>query len=292
VAGYLWGLGYGDRGYGQSTPALTALTTGSVEQSWATLQAVLADLAAWQSTATTYLPTVAQLTAGAVNKAYPSGNIPSPITLLSALDTNRLNYVAGNMTLTSNAATSTRATAWGLGSSAAVASISCVMNVTFASEAAARLFFNTGGQIRIALAHPNTTTTLNSDWNSVLNNFVMGFSADATTIITGSKGTGSSIGYYELTTAYQTIVTANSIFSSPYASSSFSIQAQTVNVTGANGANGTQINFKITLTANDSNSSSYDVVALGTNAIMSHLRASAVLSTLPAAPACTVTTGF
>ena len=46
-AGYLWGVGYGDRGYGQTIPALSPVSASNVDQGWTNLQGVLSGLASW-----------------------------------------------------------------------------------------------------------------------------------------------------------------------------------------------------------------------------------------------------
>ena len=286
VAGYLWGVGYGDRGYGQTSPALANVSVGAVDQNWANLQTILNNMATWQNTATTGMPTAANLAAGAVTAAYPTGNSPSLVDFLSTLDTNRLNYITGNMTLTSSVATNTRATTWGLSGG----SITGTFTVTFASADAARYFFNTGGEIRIALAHPNTSTTRDADWNTVLSGLVVAVRANASARLTGSYGTAQAVGYYQLTGSNQAIL-SDTVFPSPYTTNSFYVYAS-VSGAASNGGPGNVITFTITL--NDTYYTAQDTTGVhaGTNAVLSHLRAGSVLSVLPAAPTCAVGTNF
>lgn len=291
-AGYLYGVGFGDRGYGQSVPSLSAVSAGSpVGQEWQNLRTILSTLASWQNTPATLLPPSTSFNAGANIVAHendpPSSNAYDIQNLLALLDTNRLNYQVANMTLAANAASTTRASAWGSGA----AQISCEFSVQFASEDAARYFFNTGGEIRIALAHPNTSSPQNSAWNTILNNSNFAFRANTSARLSGSYGTARAVGYYQLTTSYQTIIDGTGAFSSPYSSNSFLIQARALSIPGTNGGKGSQIYFRVILS--DSFTSGFsDTVAAGTVATLSYLRAGAVLPTLPAAPTCTVVTAF
>lgn len=282
-AGYLWGVGFGDRGYGQPTPSITAQSTGGVVTQLTNFAQVLSNLASWQGSSTSLLPAQAQFAAGAEVEAFPSGQTPSVVDFLQLVDTNRMNYQVGNMTLTPSAATSTRSTTWGSGTG----SIDCVFDVTFASEDAARFFFNTGGEIRIALAHPNTSSSQNTAWNNFLANSNFAFRVNDSVRISGSFGSATAVGYYDLTTAFQTIVNGSSGSASPYTSNTFLIEARAVAITGANGARGSALQFRITLT--DGYTSAFvDSVASGTVATLSHLRAGLNLPSLPPAPTCAV----
>jgi hypothetical protein len=290
VAGYLWGVGYGDRGYGETSPNLTAVAAGNTITStqWVNLRSTINNLAAQQGTATTLLPTATVLASGATITSHRTadGNAYDLPAMLALVDANRLTAAVANMTVTSSAASSTRATTWGAG----ISSITCTFNVTFADENSARYFFNSGGGIRIALSHPDTTTPQNSSWNTILSNFNASFNANATTKLTGTYGNPQAIGYYQLTTAFQTIVDGtNAPGTGAYSVNDFIIQARATVITGLNGAKGSVLEFKVTLTDEHQNAFS-DLVAAGTVATLGHIRA----TNLPnrPAPTCSVTTAF
>lgn len=288
-SGLTWGMNAPDNQFDIVPSVIGGLpeVTTAVNQTWQNLRTVMSNLASWQNTATTLLPSVANVQTGAPAVAHEAGQTPSVPNMLSLLDTNRLNYQIGNMTLTASAASTTRGSAWGGGNS----SIDCEFSVQFASEDAARYFFNTGGEVRIALAHPNTSTPQNSAWNTILANSNFAFRANSSARLSGAYGAAQAVGYYQLTTAYQTIINGQSIFTSPYSSNSFVVQARAVSIVGSNGAKGSQIYFRVILT--DSFTSAFsDSVASGTVATLSHLRAGALLPTLPAAPTCTVIDGL
>jgi hypothetical protein len=288
-AGYLYGIGFGDRGYGLTTPALTAKSSGgAIGQEWQTLRTVMSNIATWQNTAVTLLPPSAGLNTGVASVAHerdaPSLNTYDFQDMVALLDTNRTNYQVGNMTAAAGV-TSTRATTWGAGTTG----ITCEFSVTFADENAARYFFNTGGEVRLALSHPSTATARDTSWNTVLASLVAGFRANSTARLTGSFGTAQSIGYYQLTTAYQTILDGTNSGTGVYTVNDFVVQAKASTITGLNGAKGSVIMFQVILTDQQTNAFS-DIVQSGTAVALSHLRATTTMSI--AAPATAVTVAF
>lgn len=289
-AGYLFGVGYGDRGYGQASPTLTVKNAGdAIGQEWQTLRTIMSSLASWQATPTTLLPPSSSLTVSSTVIAHeqdaPSSNSYDFQNLLVALDTNRFNYQVGNMTLTNNVSATTRATTWGAGAGGITAEFS----VAFSSEDAARYFFNTGGEIRMSLSHPSTLTSRDSSWNTVLNNLVVAFKANSSSRLTGSYGTAQSVGYYQLTTAYQTILNGLNSGIGAYTTNDFTVSAKAITINGTNGAKGSVVYFRVQLVDEQSNAFS-DIVQSGTTASISHLRATSTYS-IPT-PTVTIATAF
>jgi len=289
-AGYLYGIGFGDRGYGQSSPTLITKNVGdAVGQEWQDLRSVVASLASWTNTPITLLPPTTSLNNGVAVTAHeqdaPSSNAYDFQNLIASLDANRFNYQIGNMTLTNSAASTTRSTTWGGGTGGITAEFS----VTFASEDAARYFFNTGGEIRLALAHPSTLTSRDTSWNTILSNLVLAFRANAASKITGAYGTAQAIGYYQLTTAYQTILNGTNSSIGAYTVNDFTISARAVSITGLNGAKGSVVYFRVQLVDEQTNAFS-DIVQSGTIATLSHLRATSTYS-LPS-PTSSIVTSF
>lgn len=207
--------------------------------------------------------------------------------ILALVDSNRFHYHPANMTLTTSAATTVRATTWGGGSTG----ITCEFSVTFTGEDAARYFFNTGGELRVTLNHTDTSTARNSSWNTVINNLTIAFRANGTARIAGSYGLPTGAGYYGLTTTYQAILDGTNTGISPYGVNDFYIDAKAVSITGLNGAKGSQLYFRVRLIDEQTNAFS-DIVAAGTAANLSHLRATASPLTAKAAPTCSVVTAF
>jgi len=289
-ASAIYGTGYGDRGYGQAylpAPGLPLIAVGDTitAQHWLNLRTAIATCASQQGTAVTQLPPASDFVAGANIKAETTAATGTYdfATMIANIDANRFNTAAGaSMTLTSNALTITRATTWG----AAAGGITAVASVTFPSEDAARYFFNSGGEVRFALYHP-VGSTQDSNWNTALANLgTVAFKAHSTTR-TGTVGTPAAVGYYELTTTDQTVL-SGAIGTGAYSTNSISVSARAASITGANGAKGSQIIFTITLTDSHTNAFS-DICAAGTNVTFAHLKATAVLSNIASPTFATVT---
>lgn len=289
--GYLSGIGYGDRGYGALSPAVIPnITAGqSIGFEWFAMRIVLGQLYNWQGNISGLIPPFSAFASKAAIIAHerdaPSLNAYDLPDLISMLDTNRFDYKIENMTLDANLSTSTRASTWGAGNSGITAEFS----VTFASENAARYFFNTGGDIRLSLNHPSTASSRDSSWNAVLNNLTVAFKAHDSVRLSGTSGTASSIGYYELTTAYQTILDGTNSGTGMYTSNDFTISAKAQTITGLNGAKGNVIYFKVQLIDEQTNAFS-DIVQGGTNSSISLLRAAGSYSVI--APTVSVVTAF
>lgn len=187
--------------------------------------------------------------------------------VINIIDANRLKYQPTNMTL-STLASSTRGPVWGAGAG----SITCEFQVTFSSEDHARYFFNTGGELRIALSHPVTTTARDASWNTVLSGLVCAFRANASSRMGGNTGYGSGIGYYQLTTSFQTILDGTNSGTGVYTSNDYYIQARAVSIGGTNGAKGSVIQFRVVL-ADEQSNGFQDLVQGGTSATLQQLRA-------------------
>lgn len=270
-AGYLWGVGYGDRGYGQTTPTLTtAARGGNIGQEWANLRTIIANLASWQNTSTTILPPASAFVAGQPIVAHesdaPSSNAYDLADMMWYVDSNRLFCKVANMSL-STGIQLFRSGFWST-------TISCTAQMTFANEDEARYFFNTGGQLRVLLAHPSTGTPQDVAWNTMLSNLTLSMGAHSTTRTSGSVGTGSSIGYYELESYFQNIFSGVNVGSGAYVANDVYVAARTVQTSYTNGGKGYQIQLRVTL-VDDHVNSHYDTVSGGTEATFQQYRAAA-----------------
>lgn len=100
------------------------------------------------------------------------------------------------------------------------------VTVTFSSADARRFFFNTGGEIRISASNTGATTPKGLDWNQLCSQAgTIKFSANTTTSTTGG---GSSIGNYNLTSAYQDIYqkVGSGTYSAIYAGNIYTVKAR------------------------------------------------------------------
>ena len=232
----LIGTGYGDRGYGQTTTNVAAVTTGvnvSAGQ-WNNLRSAMSTLNTHQGSNLTLQPTVASGDTIAYQSSIPTN--------ISTLDTNRNLATIIQMTLSSVLTSST--TSWS-------GTITHVLTIDFGTADAARYFFNSGGQIRFSGSNVGGTTDLSAIWAALLAQMgTIKMDASSTTY-TGSGGSiTNNIGYYGLTTSYQEIFIHYGTGGAYYYYSGvyYSIQVKT-NATGStNGGNGSLITVTITFT--------------------------------------------
>lgn len=258
----LIGVGYGNRGYGQTSTVFNAVVAGEsvTASAWNVLRGIMSNINIHQGNTVTIQNTVvAGETIQAMNGSGGRANISA---LISSLDTNRLSFSAGQMALSSKLASNTAAD-WNT-------TVYHEFTVTFASEDDARYFFNTGSQVYLAggitggngTVIDNTLSTLLTDMGTVK------FSSNATTY-TGTGGTGSSIGYYNLSSSYQTLFVANS------SAASYVVTAKAESIVGNNGANGSTIRFRANV---NTGSSSYVTVNATTHSNISQLISSGTVS--------------
>ena len=210
----LWGVGSGDRGYGQSTTlsAVSAGTTVTATQ-WATMLDRISSMASHQGTSIT---SITNPTTGDTIAAYTALS-----TNITAIYNGRLDNADFG---TTSATTTTGTGTW-------TANTVHEITVTFASANARRYFFNAGGELRIDTEISGGTSDGKYDEWVDLANTLAGqviFGAHGTT---KSGGTGTpttlagAIGNYELTGTYQDIYLQYAD-SSPYTSNYIRVQAK------------------------------------------------------------------
>lgn len=243
----LWGTGSGDRGYGQTT-TVSAVSAGSnvTATQWSTLLSRITTLGSHQGTSLT-----AMTSPSAGDEIAVIGAISTNVT---SLHTNRLNK-AGNGTTASTNLDSTGN--W------SVSNIQEV-TVTFDSADEARYYFNTGGYIAIDPQILSYTDDAKArSWNALTQMAgTLVFSAQGSTRSGGANSItvteahtssevtlATTIGYYDMTTSYQTVLQRNLTTSgSPYISggaNNVKIEAKSNGTQGSNSDAGTVITFKI-----------------------------------------------
>lgn len=239
----IWGTGSGSNGYGQSTTISSVAASATVSATeWATLVNRLESITFHQSGATSAI------------SAPTSG---STITFLSTLDTklaaiitNKLATLVGRGTAVAPSLTASLATSWYTTS---------VKEAywTFSSTDTVRYYFNAGGLITSYVSIAGGGTTKATDWNSFLTNQVG-------TITLGSNfcsrsGTGgdtltqnTSVGYYNLTTTYQTLFSIGSTsVTADYGNNYATVEAKLGGALGAAGSNVVYIKYTLYDTAGD-----------------------------------------
>ena len=131
---------------------------------------------------------------------------------------NRFSPASTTMSSVSNV---TRTTAW-------TSTLTEETTWTFASESAARAFFNAGGALGVSSSRTGgSATTQNSDWASLLS--AMGDVLMNYNDTSASSGTSAGIGFYELTASYQQLFIKYG--SGAYASNFFKLEGKVNSIT-------------------------------------------------------------
>jgi len=219
VSDILGTTGTGDFGYGQvissdipvvaDTTIISAATTTTKQ--WVALYQDMTKIANHQGgSSSTAIDTLATTYSNNIKSGslIQYSDIHLIDTTLSILETNRLNIAAGQSSDVTFL-TSTRTTEWG---SPVKPIVQHSFTVTFASYDAARYYFNAGGKIRFIPALVAASTPQNNDWALMLASIgevSFGYtSTSAYNTSTGlSRGTGSQIGFYDLTESPQQVYT-------------------------------------------------------------------------------------
>ena len=246
----VWGEGFNDKGYGQSTVLAQVSPGGTVTATqWATLIARMQSAATHQGAAITDMPG-----AGAGAAIVATDLIEAIATMQGNVDdiyNNRLNSIATVSTQTVNATT-------GVAGSWSATSVHTI-NVQFASAAQARYFFNAGGNIAITGTMTGGTAAKVDPWDDGAGNGILNESGVVTleaqsTVKTGGSGVLSSdyfiesaIGYYGLGIAPIEVFKQFTLGGGAYPTNHLTIDVQTNGVQGATGDNGDLITFTVTL---------------------------------------------
>lgn len=203
----IWGVGTGDKGWGQSTtvtPVSVAATVTATQ--WSTL------FSRFTSSASQTNTTVTAVANPVTGDTIDFKNNFS--TNLSSVFTNRNNAVGVGTTITANGV-ATRSTAW-------ATSLTATHTITFASANAMRYFFNGGGRITWTGARSGgSVSDKNTSWTNLLTacgtlNWTTGTSTQtiAGTSYTGTTKIGGSgtpttllttVGFYDFLTTDQEV---------------------------------------------------------------------------------------
>lgn len=235
----LVGVGFGQRGYGQTGATLPVVTVNTAVRAstWNNLRSAMATINTHTGLGLSLQPAISVGDLIVANDGRPQyADLP---TLISTLDSNRFLIDPGQSSVTV-VLTSSRSTSW-------TNSITHEFTATFQSEDLARYFFNSGGEIRLAGSRTGGATngpnTAISDLLTSVGTVKIGA---VSTSYTGTGGTvASSIGYYQLSGAYQQVFTHSG--SGPYANVSYTVTARMENYGGVNGGNGSLIRVRAVL---------------------------------------------
>lgn len=98
------------------------------------------------------------------------------------------------------------------------------VSANYSSESNARYFFNAGGEIILTTSLSGNNTTKSNAWATILNGVGSIVMNHEKTESTNQVGTGSSIGYYSLTSTYQQVYSC--ACSAPYTANVYSVWAK------------------------------------------------------------------
>lgn len=236
---FVWGLGAAQYGYGQSTTALATLTTGTTVTAaqWSAFLTVLNNANQHQGgAALNYAYTAGQTIAYLANVATAVTTINTNAATAAAVGT-----VVNGTTFTTNP---TAAVNTNYGESAIATRIA-----TFASDQAARYFFNAGGRLYFSItAISNNDASARSTALVTLAGTANTFTFDLrNTTGDGVTGNGTNaLGYRSLTTSFVGVKTLTA--TGTYSGDFFKLYAKTNSINGSGtGDYGSIISFQLNL---------------------------------------------
>jgi hypothetical protein len=198
------GIGAGDSGYGQSLTSSQVSVGAEIRAS--NLNAIYTDIVRARVHQIGSVPaSIVQVAIGDIIAEDTSTN-PNGIlkgftdyeNTMSTVESNKF-AIAGSQSTSAVGITSTRTSVW---NSVIIHEVS----VSFTDANQARYFFNSGGEIRFSANIVGGSGAKTLDWTTILQN--MGtIKMNYTDTTTTGLGTDSSIGFYDLTSSYQTIFT-------------------------------------------------------------------------------------
>jgi hypothetical protein len=234
----IWGVGFGNSGYGQSStlsPVAAGMTVTATQ--WSTLLARLNSIASHQGTA---ISLISSPTAGESIAAYSS--LLSNINAVY-LDRNNATSFGADV----NTVPSVTVGEW-------VRRARHTLVCNFQNADSARYFFNAGGRIRLGFGlSGGSSSAAYNEWSDLINVKSGALLFGARNIIrdggTGTPGIFSfGIGYYDLTTEDQEIFRIYAD-TAPFTDNYISVKARYTGVTGTNGDRSSQITFTVSYEA-------------------------------------------
>ena len=240
----IWAIGNGQYGYGQTALGTVSAGTNTVTAAqWASVINTLNSIKTHQTGSGTGI------------SAPTAGGLVSYLsTFSSSLSTAYTNALSFN-----SQGTTTTGSTFSPGETAANTNVAQTFTITrtatFASADQARYFFNAGGQLNFVVSSVanNDSTSRSGDMVTLAATNFGGFSAFRAASGGGRTGSGgtvatnaTNIGYYNLTTSAQTLVSITSA-TSGYTGDTLSLTVQSNGAQGSNSDKGTVITFVLTL---------------------------------------------
>lgn len=238
----VWGVGSGQRGYGQSSTLATV--TGGTDT----------------VTATQWSTLISRLNSALTHQAGSGSGITAPtagatIAYLSTLSGKITDAYNNALVAATNGTditgTAPAAATW---NTSTPTTLTITRTATFASADQARYFFNAGGKLVFTVTSTGSAgTAKETTWTTLLNTNLASHVVDYTNNSRGGTGgtqtafTGT-IGYYDLTTSYQNMLVLNSgSATADYSSNTATLAIKSNGVQGSNGDVGTVVTFQLSL---------------------------------------------
>jgi hypothetical protein len=241
---YIWGVGTGAVGYGQDVSGMITKTLGDTVTAaeWSQFIYALNKTLGHQSGIAGQLANGSNIgvTAGATIQYF--ANVATAIT---TVNTNAALFTAQGSTTTGSNFDDAVST-----SAVLTDQVYGLRTVTFASPAAARYFFNAGGQLNYVVSTPTAAGVgRNADFVGLITG--LGGWGQKNTTATGRTGTGQTLGVNSTTVGYRnnlanvwTQVVGITSTAVTYTTDTANIQVQTNSSSTDNGANGTTVQFR------------------------------------------------
>lgn len=243
----VWGVGSGSAGYGQTTVG-TVSAAGTVSASnWS-------DLITKLNIALTHQSGSGSGISSSITAGQTVNYLSTLSTNINNSYTNRLNQ-SGTGSLTTGSALTT---AWSSISTSGTVTGTWGARCAFTSADAARYFFNAGGKLKFNVSAPaNASSTGRTAEITALAGFlggVTGFAQGSNGGRTGTNGTVTNgvttgYGYWTTTKATNTTLVAITSTTSAYTSDTGSIYVNLNGTAGANGDNGLNVDFYVTMSS-------------------------------------------
>lgn len=236
----LFGVGWGDRGYGQPVPEISQVTRGStvLGSDWQGMVTALNTCASYLGI---QIPNVPDPSVYAPGSAVTANSFDW-VSAIAQVDAVRLTPDQNNLS-TQVAFVDTRTSAWTLRPE-------LTFDVSFGNEDAARWFFNSGGQLVINCQFtPAQSNSHNNSWAQLINTDTGTISIGAynTTRVGGNPSQGflnSPLGYYTASDSFNTMFSISPV-AGPFNVNTLSMSARRLEFAGANGGNGSIMRINV-----------------------------------------------
>ncbi len=227
-------FGNGNQSYGWGGSAVSSVSAGVTNMLASQMNSLVDRCNLGEGICSNVFGTLPQVVSGTgLPTALEFNNIESKS---DSITTDRLNMQANKMSLTTGGS-SVRSTTWS-------SAINCTFRYTFASFDKARYFFNSGGALTILGSITGYSTGAGWDgegFDGIFSGMGSIFMNHTETTQSGAGGTPTSIGYYDLTTSYETIFTQLGSGSYAYTDVGMLIEARY-------GSSGAYVELRVTLT--------------------------------------------